>query len=219
MEQLIEEMKNNQGTFINFFCITEHWLRQYEIEGTILKNFHVVANSCRDNFSHGGTLVFSSNANQFKITDRPDFQEGNIEKVFECSAIQVKINKKNKFILLCLYRAPSGDFNCFLDKLEQCLNLICRTENSNFVVCGDFNVDFIIPSNQRQQLLTLFEGYGGRSIVSQPTRTTNQSCTLIDNVFTNMQNFSSFVKLCTFSDHDVVFFEFDIKETFEKKTA
>jgi hypothetical protein len=39
----------------------------------------------------------------------------------EIAAIQLKFNDK-KIIFLCIYRAPAGDYDCFLNKLVYILN-------------------------------------------------------------------------------------------------
>ena len=110
-------------------------------------------------------------------------------------------------MIVCLYRSPSGDISLFFEKLDSILNTIANVEKTNFIVCGDFNIDFQMESNHQKFLRNLFSDYGGKSIVKQPTRVTMNSSSQIDNVFTNLRNCDSFVEDCTFSDHSVIYFE------------
>jgi exonuclease III len=63
------------------------------------------------------------------------------EQDIEITAVQLKLNKKN-VIIFCVYRAPSGDFDYFLNKLDYILNSLhtCKTE---FIMCGDININYL----------------------------------------------------------------------------
>lgn len=76
----------------------------------------------------------------------------------------------------------------------------------DFIVCGDFNIDFMTINTHRTTLIELFNTFGGKHIVTEPTRVTIDTSSIIDNVFTNLKNCVSKVEECTFSDHNIVFF-------------
>jgi hypothetical protein len=66
------------------------------------------------------------------------------EKIIEVYAILIKVS--NYFItILCIYRAPSGDFKQFLEHFDFILKHSYKP--SIEFICGDFNVNFLVESN------------------------------------------------------------------------
>jgi len=59
------------------------------------------------------------------------------EQDIEITAVQLKLSKKN-VIIFCVYRAPTGDFDYFLNKLDYKLNSL-HTYKTEFIICGDIN--------------------------------------------------------------------------------
>jgi hypothetical protein len=47
-------------------------------------------------------------------------------------------------ILLTLYRAPSGNFDHFLNRVET-----VHSPKAEFVICGDINVNYLMDSNRK----------------------------------------------------------------------
>lgn len=161
LEKLADD-RNILGKPLNFICLSEHWLREYEVQTTIIKNFEIVSSNARHIYKNGGTLIASSSNNSFQIRSRDDLQAENCEKHFETSALGMRLkNRKSKIIvLLNLYRSPSGDTNIFFDKLEIILKCISK-EKSDFVTCGDFNIDLMTNKIHRNKLMDLIGSFGG----------------------------------------------------------
>ena len=103
------------------------------------------------------------------------------EKDLEICAIKLALYKTN-IIIIVVYRSPSGDYNYFLKKLEIILKSLC-TIKTEFIICGDINVDYLHHHSRKQQLDLLLANYNLTSIVNFPTRTVNGSSTAIDNFF------------------------------------
>jgi hypothetical protein len=119
----------------------------------------------------------------------------------EIAAVQLKSNKKNT-VILCVYRAPSGDFDYFLNKLDIILDSL-HNYKTELILCGDININYLENNNKKQQLDCLLGTYNLVGTVYFPTRTTNNSATLIDNIFIHKRrNYS--IKPCIngLSDHD-----------------
>jgi hypothetical protein len=68
----------------------------------------------------------------------------------ETAVIQIKINK-DKIIIFCIYRAPPGNFDCFLNKIDFIHNSLYR-HNLEFVLCGDININYMETSSKKTQL-------------------------------------------------------------------
>ena len=78
--------------------------------------------------------------------------------------------------VMLTYRAPSGNFNLFLNVLNRILKLLCKVELKS-IICGDINY---LTNNDEQKSLML--SYNLPSIVNFPTSTQNQFSTTIDNI-------------------------------------
>ena len=83
-----------------------------------------------------------------------------------CSKIDVKKYCKDQYIEICMlnlnttffrlhvmvaYRAPTGDFNLFLNRLDDSIKSIYKS-NLNLIVCGDINIDYLSENDRKKQL-------------------------------------------------------------------
>jgi exonuclease III len=51
---------------------------------------------------------------------------------------------------LSLYRAPSGNFTKFLNKLDAALKII-DPKNCEFIICGDFNINYLTDKLKKKK--------------------------------------------------------------------
>ena len=107
----------------------------------------------------------------------------------QCNCLKVNI------CILTIYRATSGNFTLFLDKLELILNLL-HSNNTQLTICGDTNVNYLVESNKKTLLDSLLASYNLTSTVHFPTRIQNNSATATD-IFINTFNFDDYVILPT----------------------
>ena len=96
-----------------------------------------------------------------------------------------------------------------LINLMNMLMFLNYNKNKTIFVCGDFNVNLL---NHSQHYLTdnfqdILHGYGLYTLITQPTRITIHSATLLDNIFTNVpfNNAKSGVIINDISDHLPIF--------------
>lgn len=71
----------------------------------------------------------------------------------------------------------------FIDYMYSVLTTF-SSETKYCFVMGDFNIDFGSPKNSR--FLDTISACGFDTGISQPTRVTSKSSSLIDNIFTNV---------------------------------
>jgi exonuclease III len=162
----------------HLICLTEHHLRDYELANTHIHKYKLDANYCRKNLKQGGLCIYVCES--IKFTDI-NLLKHTKEQDIEIVAIQLNIQKR-KVIIICVYRAPCGNFELFVNKLEIVLNSLHK-HNSEFIICGDININYFECSNKENQLDNLLGTYNLTDTVSFPTRITNTSVTLIDNIF------------------------------------
>ena len=183
----------------HLICLIEHHLKNYEINATHISNYRLGANYCRKSLKSGGVCIYVHDALQFKNID---LQKHCKEQEIGISAVKLKINKKN-VIIFCTYRAPSGEFDYFLNKLDYILNSL-HTYNTEYIICGDININYLRDDNKKNQLNYMLSTYNMISTVYFPTRISHNSAALIDNI--SVDNRSHYnIKPCIngLSDHDV----------------
>ena len=74
-----------------------------------------------------------------------------------------------------------------------------HSHNSELIICGDFNINYLESSNKKDQLGSLLSTFN----LTDTDRITNKSATLIDNIFID-NKMSYTIKSCPngLSDHD-----------------
>lgn len=147
--------------YSDLILITEHWLNEYELLCLKLKNFTLCSYFCRANSIHGGTAVY--------INDRLSIKYSSInvlefckEGILECSAVIVK---DYDFLIIVIYRPPSGDFNEFLLLLNGLLEF-ASSFRAKIIIGGDFNVDFLEKSYRLNLLSDLLGCYEVKSTIA-----------------------------------------------------
>uniref|UniRef100_A0A1Y1NEK0 Endonuclease/exonuclease/phosphatase domain-containing protein n=1 Tax=Photinus pyralis TaxID=7054 RepID=A0A1Y1NEK0_PHOPY len=177
-------------------CINEHWLRKEEIEVLSIQGYRVVTSFCRSSKIHGGVCILIKNS--YKCTPL------NLLGLSKEVNFEVVGLKYHNIEIVSIYRSPSGDFDIFM---EQLLHML---ETLNFrkliIITGDFNVKFNTKDEQAHQLCNIFLTFGLKQSVFENTRM--QSC--LDNIFTNIPDFSVTVFDTYFSDHNAVGFTLGI---------
>jgi hypothetical protein len=69
---------------------------------------------------------------------------------FEICAILL-VTKTATIIIVSLYRAPSGDVNEFLKRLDAILKYL-YSPKSEFVICEDINIKYLNENNRKNRL-------------------------------------------------------------------
>jgi exonuclease III len=119
-------------------CLTEHHLKNYEIDATPTSNYKLGAKYCRKKPKTAGVCIYIQEALKFTSIS---LQKHCKEQDIEITAVQLKLKKKN-VIIICVYRTPSGDFDYFLNKLDYILNYL-HNYKTEFIICGDININYL----------------------------------------------------------------------------
>ena len=153
-------------------CIVESWLCPNIAATEIgLPGYNTVR---LDRDRHGGGIVlFVSDVYNVKV-----LQQGPLNLEFLLVSVQCA---HFRLILALFYRPPSSS-TVYFDCLYSVLESIHHSYFSNFVLVGDFNIDFCNPShNLYQRLLTILSSFSLTQVVPSPTHTScTGNSTLID---------------------------------------
>ena len=110
----------------------------------------------------------------------------------------VKVNLRNKLlIILSIYKRPITkliDFKAHIGK-----NMLSISRCKNYpIICGDFNLDLLKINEISNDACTFYNDMNTMALVPticKPTRSSNSSCKLIDDIFaSNLHNFYSVVQ-------------------------
>ena len=162
----------------HIICLTEHHLKEYEINKICVDNYVLGANYCRATYKNGGVCIYIYNSIKFDSLSVSNYC---VERDIEACAI--KLNLTNiTLIILAIYRSPSGNFNNFLQKLDAILNKL-HNNKVEYVICGDVNINYLENCDRRKQLDALLNTYNLIGTVNFPTRIVKVSKTAIDNIY------------------------------------
>ena len=147
-----------------------------------------------------------------------NFRERNdlfiLENVIECVFIEVdkSVFGLNKNMLVgVVYRPPNSSVHDFTEAIQPLLYKIKR-ENKICHILGDYNIDLLKSDTHTPtaEFLDQMYTYSFIPLINRPTRVTNSSATLIDNIFTNhiSQEYDiiSGILLTKISDHFPIFY-------------
>ncbi len=208
LQDLIDNLSSDTFSF-SVLCIQEIW-NVPNAQLVLLENFHPMAMKTRTLKKGGGVGTFISKQFQFESLNELNTVNDQYEALF----LKVFKDKKEFKIVCNIYRPPNGDLKQFIEFLAD--RLYTLTTDSNYkkaneiILCADFNVNFMNFDNHTltNDLLNTLISHGFLPMITLPTRITERSATLIDNIFTNKKQsfYDSGLILSSISDHLPVFY-------------
>ena len=111
---------------------------------------------------------------------------------FESLWIEIKNKKGKNFLCGCFYRHPNTDISNFMDYLESTFSKVNQQKYQVFVL-GDFNIDLLQYESHSytNDFLNTMISNSFLPYIHQPTRVTDRSETVIDNIFSNISNYET----------------------------
>ena len=162
-------------------CITESWLNDHTEPLYGIPGYRAYHSLRPVGLRGGGISVFISQGFQATEVRGSRISNQTIESLF----INVNQPGANKsFILGTVYKPPSSDCVAFTDSL---CNLIggLSLRSTELILCGDFNLDLFAVDTHvpTAEFVHRLFSLSLTPIISKPTRVTDHSATLIDNIF------------------------------------
>jgi len=72
----------------------------------------------------------------------------------EICAVEQEIEASKRIVFKYIYRAPTGDFNQFIKKLDDTLKYLYKPK-AEFLLCGEINADYLHDSSRKKYLSSL----------------------------------------------------------------
>ena len=114
---------------------------------------------------------------------------------------------QKKIVIGNLYRPPAGNFEAFCDYLDSCLTQVKTYRNTEIVIMGDMNVNYLDNGCPKtKQIKTWARLAGMTQLIDKPTRTHQNKASCLDLIFSDSQDISSSgVANVNISDHDLIY--------------
>ena len=199
---IIEELKPN------IVCVTETWLKDHHQDIEVRINGYELIRKDRTDMRGGGVAMY--------YTNRLIVKQIEIESNYEILIFDIKTKNSKSFKLCILYRKPEPEAD-FLEFWEQ---FLANNSNQELIIVGDININLIIKNTNYEKI---FKDRGFNQLISEPTRVTESTTSIIDHILTNsMHNISGAGVLdLSVSDHKILYsgrkINFNIKEKSEKR--
>ena len=193
-------------------CLQEIWSAHGNIK---LDGYHPLEYVSRDsnsipnpNCGGGAGIYIRNNIEYQKISLPNEFIKG----VFESVWVKIRMNDGTFKIIGSCYRpnsAPLASHSQAIKILDEIVvQLKKEHKKTKIIITGDFNMDLLKYSLHpaTNEFITNFYNQGMLPLITKPTRVTQNSATLIDNIFSD-DIYNMFAGLCNFdiSDHETLF--------------
>jgi exonuclease III len=149
-----------------------------ELKQTFLESYNLGDGYCRSLYAKGGVCILVQEKLKFARIDLTKLYK---DKDLEVCAAKIYLNSR-RICIIAIYRAPSGNFDFFINKLDIILKKLFKA-NAEFIICGDININFLVESGRKHQLAALLKTYNLMSRVNFLTRIRHNSSMAIDNFF------------------------------------
>lgn len=179
-------------------CLTEHWMKQSEIEQLCIMNFQLISAFCRTERIHGGSCIYVHNS--IVALEIDSVKLFSVEMHIEIAAVSIS---KHDLIVISIYRPPSGCYATFLDTMCKTISFL-RDYCGKILLVGDLNIDLLKDSQRKKQLTDLLLSYNLNSLIKFATRTQKLSATCLDHAYSNIDGdmIDATPMYTNISDHD-----------------
>ena len=188
--------------------LSETWLNENTCDRHDMDGYNAEHNF-RSNRGDGGVSLYIKDFMVYTIWDELCFQNKTLETVLiELNKDQFK--KKQNIVVGVIYRPPDTDIKEFNDYIVQCLTQT-KAEKKIAYLLGDYNINLLNVDKHApsQDFADAMFSHSFFPVITKPTRVTDQSVTLIDNIFCNnyVDNSSSLAGILytDISDHFPVY--------------
>ena len=194
---------------INVICLQECWLKNYDnVTMFNLAGYEMVYKT-RSCCAHGGLIIYIHN--ELECTTLTDINIASTGWEYLCVELCDRKPRSKKYTLCNVYRTPSEiveDINNFTTEFATLLSHMKAIRHSSYV-CGDYNID-LLKVKRNKHYCEYFDEIISQGFIPKitlPTRISEHSSTLIDNIFTSNidERESSGILLNQISDHQMVF--------------
>ena len=175
-------MLQNLDKQFDFIAISESWLNNDDdIKLYNLPEYNMYCTHRTHSQKGGGVVIYVNDKYSVKQITSLSISESNY---MESLALEIDLTCQ-KINLACIYKPPSTNVNFFTDKFMDYIDLL--TKKHTTYICGDFNIDLLKYESHKDTKFFIDQMFssGLFPLINKPTRITQKSSTLIDNIWCN----------------------------------
>jgi hypothetical protein len=116
----LELLSQLYPTLPHVLCFSEHHMNYLQLQQTFLESYNLGDGYCRSLYAKGGVFILVQEKLKFARTDLTKFCK---DKDIEVCAVKICLNSR-RICIIAIYRAPSGNFDFFINKLDTILKKI-----------------------------------------------------------------------------------------------
>lgn len=178
IDEILAELSSLKFSF-DVMIFTESWLTVHTVNLVSFDHYNMF-NNLRVDRRGGGISVFVSEKYKTSIISDFTLSTTNTESLF----MEIALGS-NRVLCGAIYRPPSGNCDIFIQDLQRILSSINRNHYKEILLAGDFNFDLVVLNQNHvvQLFVNTLHSYSLFPIISKPTRVTNNTASLIDNIF------------------------------------
>ena len=200
----ISVLLNSHQDKVHIFGVSETRLdADIDDSHVSINNYSIVRKDAQQRFGHTGLLVYIHDSIRHFVKRRDDLETDNLEAIW----LEFCQKKAASAYVCSLYRNPAStsermsDFMNMMDKIP---------DGCDVILLGDFNFDLF---NIQNSWMTVIAMLGLSQLITDFTRVTNKTQTLIDHIYTNnaVKVVNPTVIQSSISDHYVIFCTYHTK--------
>ena len=195
-----------EGSNIDIITLSESWLHQglnsqlISVQG--YKLFRLDRSTHTNKKRGGGLVTYVRDSLDVYVHETNSTSSKDIEVQWLC----ISKDKSKDIIIGNVYRPPTGNLSSAIKTLEEGITSL-SSPSQELVILGDFNVDYKNQKSPNFKKIKFFERANSLDQkISNATRNTKHSSTLLDVIFTNIKYVKAAGTLDSFlSDHLPIF--------------
>ena len=209
-------LDNPRNSSFSVIGLTETWLTKSSAVYYSLPGYKFIENS-RINKTGGGVAFYIKDDLDFHVLSEVSLMNDIVESL----SIEIKVPDSKNILITVIYKPPNSSCKLFLEYLQELLHNPLFNNKDCFII-GDFNIDLsqCHSHNTSQEFLDTMLSATFLPLITKPTRVTNHSATLIDNIFCNINPLpESGIVLSDLSDHYPLFTLFSRRSLITKNNT
>ena len=189
-----------KNSLVNIILLCETFLLDQTVNQVQIPGYSII-DTHRKNSKGGGIAIPIKNGIKYRWrSDLEEFHEKELEGTY--AEIQAKNGKS--FMIRSLYKSPNISEKRMITHLHQVCPIVYEEKGSKELIIGlDHNMD-LLKSHQHkaiQGFLDTFLNYRLLPAIIRPTRITNNTATLVNNIFISERLFDSTILIGVSTDH------------------
>ena len=210
----LQILLNNQNKHsFSVIGLSETWLSSNMNLPFAIHGYDFIVNN-RVKKSGGGVALYLSHCFKYTVLDELNLMNVFIESLF----VEITVPHCKNIIVGIIYRPPNSNSNDFLTCLSTLLSNTLFANKDAFIM-GDFNFDLLkhATNHTSHEFLESFLSASFLPLISKPTRVSDHSATLLDNIFCNSLPLpESLIILSDITDHYPIMSYFSLRHSLNK---